>query len=114
MNFWGRLSTYFDLTPNWQLEAGVSGLMQSQDRGSRRRPSCSPTARTLTEKERRLAGLDLKLSYVPLRNNQFRSFTWGTEVLYSDNRYLFDPDWRPRQRRRVHDATSARSACIRM
>ena len=27
------------------------------------------------------------LSYKPLRNNQFKSLTWGTEVLYSDNRY---------------------------
>src|SRR5438309_108607 len=26
VNYWGRLSTYFDLTPNWQLEGGVSGL----------------------------------------------------------------------------------------
>jgi hypothetical protein len=49
----------------------------------------------LTEKERRLAGVDLKLSYVPLRNNQFRSFTWGTEMLYSDNRYLAYPDGTP-------------------
>ena len=32
---------------------------------------------------------------MPLRNNQFRSLTWGTELLYSDNRYLFDPDGTP-------------------
>ena len=25
--------------------------------------------------------------YQPLRNNQFKSLTWGTEVLYSRNRY---------------------------
>ena len=37
-------------------------------------------------------GVDFKVSYVPLQNNQFRSFTWGTELLYSDNRYLADPD----------------------
>ena len=73
-----------------------------------------PDGTTPTEQERRLAGLDLKFSYVPLRNNQFRSFTWGTEVLYSDNRYLFDPDGTARQRRRVLRRTSARSACIRM
>jgi hypothetical protein len=47
---------------------------------------------TLTEKERRVAGFDFKLSYVPLRNNQFQRLDWGTEVLYSDSRYLFDPD----------------------
>ena len=49
----------------------------------------------MTERERRLAGVDFKLSYVPLQNNQFRSFTWGTEVLYSDNRYLLDPNTVP-------------------
>ncbi len=90
-NFWGRLSTYFNLTPDWQLETGVSGLInpKTEDRGG---VLVQPNGSTLTERERRLAGVDFKLSYVPLRNNQFRSFTWGTEVLYSDNRYLFDPD----------------------
>ena len=44
------------------------------------------------ERERRIAGIDWKVSYVPLQNNQFRRFDWGTEVLYSDSRYLFDPD----------------------
>jgi hypothetical protein len=91
VNYWGRLSTYFDLTPNWQLEGGVSGLWnpKTEDRAG---VLVQPNGSTLTERERRLAGLDLKLSYIPLQNNQFRSFTWGTELLYSDNRYLFDPD----------------------
>src|ERR1017187_7674461 len=85
LDFWGRLSTYFDLTPNWQIEGGVSGLIN---------PTSGTYGQTLTpstpiEQERRVAGLDLKLSYVPLRNNQFQSLTWGTEVLYSDSRYLF-------------------------
>jgi hypothetical protein len=95
LNFWGRLSTYFDLTPDWQLESGVSGLInpKTEDRGG---ALLQPNGiSTLTEKERRLAGVDLKLSYVPLRNNQFQSFTWGTEALYSDNRYLADPDGIP-------------------
>jgi hypothetical protein len=95
LNFWGRLSTYFDLTPDWQLETGVSGLInpKTEDRGG---ALLQPNGiSTLTEKERRLAGFDVKLSYVPLRNNQFRSLTWGTEVLYSDNRYLSDPDGVP-------------------
>ena len=95
MNFWGRLSTYFDLTPDWQLETGISGLInpKTEDRGG---ALLQPNGiSTLTEKERRLAGLDVKLSYVPLQNNQFQSFTWGTEVLYSDNRYLSDPNGTP-------------------
>ena len=32
-------------------------------------------------------------AYRPLRNNQFESVVWGTEVLRSDNRYdMFAPD----------------------
>ena len=92
LNFWGRVSTYFDLTSNWQLETGVSGLInpQTEDRGG---ALVQPNGTsTLTEKQRELEGVDLKLSYVPLRNNQFESFTWGTEVLHSDGRYLSDPD----------------------
>ena len=95
LNFWGRLSTYFDLTPDWQFETGVSGLInpKTEDRGG---ALLQPNGiSTLTEKERRLAGFDVKLSYVPLQNNQFQSFTWGTEVLYSDNRYLSDPNGIP-------------------
>ncbi len=95
LSYWGRVSTYFDLTPGWQLESGISGLWNptEQDRGG---ALMQPNGvSTLTEKERRLAGLDFKLSYVPLRNNQFNSFTWGTEILFSDNNYLFDPDGGP-------------------
>ncbi len=92
LNFWSRLSTYFDLTPNWQLETGVSGLWNptTEDRGGAIVQSNGVS--TLTEKERRLAGVDWKVSYVPLRDNQFNRITWGTEVLYSDNHYLSDPD----------------------
>lgn len=92
-NFWGRLSTYFDLTPDWQLEAGVSGLWNpnTDDRGGVNALTAA-NGDPMTEHERRLAGLDFKVSYVPLRNNEFRSLTWGTELLYSDNRYLVDPD----------------------
>jgi hypothetical protein len=95
LNFWGRASTFFDLPANWQLEAGVSGLWnpKTQDRGGALLQPNGVT--TLTEKERRLAGLDFKLSYIPLRDNQFNSFTWGTEILFSDNAFLFDPDGVP-------------------
>jgi hypothetical protein len=96
LNFWGRLSTYFDLTPNWQLEAGVSGLWnpKEQDRGGMDAFTGSGGI-PMTEHERRLGGVDFKVSYVPLQNNQFRSFMWGTELLYSDNRYLADPNGVP-------------------
>ncbi|MEY2466455.1 MAG: hypothetical protein QOD03_976 [Verrucomicrobiota bacterium] len=90
-NYYGRASTYFDLTPNIQLETGISGLInpETHDRGG---ALVQPNGSTLTEHERRVAGMDLKLSYVPLRNNQFQRLDWGTELLYSDSRYLADPD----------------------
>ena len=87
LNFWGRGSTYFDLTPDVSLETGISGLFnpKTEDRGG---ALLQPDGSTFTEHERRLLGADLVLRYQPLRNNQFRSLTWGTELLYSDNRYL--------------------------
>ena len=90
-NYWGRLSTYFDLTPDISLEPGISGLWnpKTQDHGG---PFPQPDGNTFTERERRLVGADLALTWKPLRNNQFQSLTWGTEVLYSDNRYdVTDP-----------------------
>jgi hypothetical protein len=96
VNYFGRLSTYFDLTPNWQLETGISGLINPNSGEGLGGVLVQPNGvSTLTEKARRLAGFDVKLSYVPLQNNQFQSFTWGTEVLYSDNRYLSDPNGIP-------------------
>lgn len=90
LNFWSRLSTYFDLTPDVSLEPGISGLWNPHT-DSQWDPSIQPlpvsNGDTFTERERRLLGADLVLSYKPLRNNQFKSITWGTEVLYSDNRY---------------------------
>ena len=85
-NYWGRLSTYFDLTPDISFEPGVSGLWNPKtlDRGG---PLAQPDGSTLAERERRLVGADFALSWKPLRNNQFQSLTWGTEVLHSNNRY---------------------------
>ena len=85
-NFWSRLSTDFDLSPDISLEPGVSGLWNPKtiDRGG---ALAQPDGSIFTERERRLLGADLVVSYKPLRNNQFRSITWGTEVLYSDNRF---------------------------
>jgi DNA-binding protein YbaB len=96
LNFWSRLSTYFDLTPDWQTEMGVSGLFnpRTNDRGGIDAQT-GPGGLPMTEHERRLGGLDFQVRYVPLRDNQFRSLTWGTELLYSDNRYLADPDGIP-------------------
>ena len=95
LNYWGRLSTYFDLTPNVSLEPGISGLWNPKTlaqwdpalNANGTNPFPVFNGNTFTERERRLVGADLVLSWKPLRNNQFESITWGTEVLYSDNRY---------------------------
>jgi len=97
LNYWGRLSTYFDLTPNVSLEPGISGLWNpSTDAQWASNPANPPLptvdGNTYTERERRLVGVDWVLSWKPLRNNQFQTITWGTEVLYSENRYgVTDP-----------------------
>jgi hypothetical protein len=90
LNSWGRASTYFDLTPDVSLETGVSALYNphEQDRGG---VFVQPDGSTFTERRRLVVGADLALRYQPLRNNQFQSLTWGTELLYSDNRYLVNP-----------------------
>ena len=87
VNYFGRLSTSFDLSDNWQLEGGVSGLF-NPDSGNVDAQLQPNGVTSLTETKRQLVGGDLKLSYVPLRDNQFNSLTLGNEVLYSDNQYL--------------------------
>jgi hypothetical protein len=86
LNYWARLSSYFDLTPDWQAEMGVSGLFNPSTDSLNGIPTMVNDS--LIEKERRLAGVDFSLKWAPLRNNQFQSLTWGNEVLYSDNRYV--------------------------
>ena len=86
LDFWGRASTYFDLTPSISLEPGISGLLNPQT-NSPNAVFTQPDGSVFTERERRLAGIDLVLAYRPLQNNQFKSVTWGTEVLKSSNRY---------------------------
>jgi hypothetical protein len=95
LNYWGRLSTYFELTPDWQIETGVSGLINPSTGIDQGGALVQSNGSTLTQKDRLLGDWDFSLRYVPLQDNQFRSFTWGTEVLYSDNRYLDDPDGVP-------------------
>jgi hypothetical protein len=90
VNYFGRLSTYFDLSDDWQLECGTS-LLINPDSGNVEAQLAPNGLTTLTGTKRQLFGGDLKLSYVPLRDNQFNSLTWGNEVLYSDNQYLATP-----------------------
>jgi hypothetical protein len=94
LNIWGRASTYFDLTPNISLETGISGLInpQTNDRGGE---LILPDGSIYIEAQRRVLDLDVTLRYQPLRNNEFRTLTWGTELLYSDNRYRFSPNELP-------------------
>jgi len=96
LNFWGRLSSSFDLTPDVSLETGISGLINpsTNDRGGL---LVQPNGSTLIEGQRRVLGADLTVRYQPLRNNQFKSLTWGTELLYRANRYLVNPNGKPGQ-----------------
>jgi hypothetical protein len=89
LNYWGRLSTYFDLTQDISFEPGISGLWNPGTVAQWDPVVALPAVgdNTFTERERRLVGADFVLSWKPLRNNQFQTLTWGTEVLYSDNRY---------------------------
>jgi hypothetical protein len=90
VNYWGRVSTYFDVTPDISVEPGISGLWNPKT-DAQWDPAVQglPTVgvNTYTQRERRLVGADVVMSWKPLRNNQFQSVTWGTELLYSDNRY---------------------------
>ncbi len=106
LNYWGRLSTYFDLTPDISLEPGISGLWNPKTTAQWAPDPANPLfptvgGSTLTERERRLVGADLVLSWKPLRNNQFQTITWGTEVLHSDNRYDVGPSGGPVSRQSV-------------
>lgn len=94
LNYWGRLSSFFELTPDISIEPGISGLWNPRTNAQWGDPGGANPAfpidrngATFTQRERRLTGLDLVMSYKPLQSNQFTSVTWGTELLYSDNRY---------------------------
>jgi len=99
LNYWGRLSSSFDLTKDITLEPGISVLWNPSTDAQWSSPGgvnppfpMDVNNNTFTERERRLFGADLVLSYKPLASNQFQSLIWGTEVLYSDNRYdVTDP-----------------------
>lgn len=92
LTFWGRGSTTFDLTSDWSIETGVSGLSNPKtlDRGGvLALPNNTPVTlpefpgSTLKQTSRSLEGVDVSLTWKPLTINQFRSFTWGTEFLHS-------------------------------
>jgi hypothetical protein len=91
LNYWGRLSTYFDLGSSLSLEVGASGLLndRTDDRGG---VMVMPDGSTQTERRRRVAGLDFTLRYQPLANNRSRGLEWGTELLYSSSAFDFDPN----------------------
>jgi hypothetical protein len=94
LNFWTRVSTFFELSDDWQFETGLSGMMnpRSDGRASFSPATLQPNGSTITETRRSVVDLDFRLAYVPLVNNQFTSLTWGTELLWSRDRFLMDPD----------------------
>ena len=86
VNYFGRFSTYIDLAPDWQLEGGLSWLV-NPNTGNVKGELQPNGITTLTSTKRQVFDADLRLSYVPLRDNQFNSLTWGSEFLISDNGY---------------------------
>lgn len=94
LNFWTRISTFFELSDDWQFDTGLSGMMNPRSDG---RANLSPATlqrngSTVTETSRSVVDLDFKVSYVPLVDNQFTGLVWGTELLWSRDRFLIDPD----------------------
>jgi hypothetical protein len=86
LNYWSRASTYFDLTPNLNLELGVSGLWAP------RQDLVLDREATVNQRERQLAGVDLTVRYQPLAASLHRGLEWGTEYLFGRGHYEFDPD----------------------
>lgn len=74
LNYWGHLSTYFDLTPNLSLETGVSGLIDDKAEGFVTMP---------TQRNRYIGGADITLRYQPLTSTVYKGLVWGTEVLHN-------------------------------
>jgi uncharacterized coiled-coil protein SlyX len=89
LNYWSRASTYFDLTPNLNLELGVSGLWAP------RQDLALDQQATVNQRERQLAGVDLTVRYQPLAASLHRGLEWGTEYLFGRGHYEFDPDGAP-------------------
>jgi hypothetical protein len=96
LSFFGRGSTSFELTPDLSLEPGISGLLNPDtiNRGGvLALPNGDPVTlprfpgSRLSQTGRSLEGVDITLSWKPLRNNQFESIIWGTEVLRSDSSF---------------------------
>lgn len=82
INYWGRLSSYFDLTPSLNLEAGISGLADERAEGLADAP---------TQRDRYIAGTDLTLRYQPLGSTVYQGYVWGTEALYNSANFEKDP-----------------------
>ena len=91
LTFWTHLSSFWELTPNLTLEGGISGLLNDRT-DSRGGALVQADGSTLTERRRRVAGVDLTLRYQPLDAAAYRGFEWGTELLFNHGDYDFDPD----------------------
>jgi hypothetical protein len=85
LNYWGHLSTYFDLSPNLSLETGVSGLINAN----------TQSLGGVDQQSRYIGGTDITLRYQPLDSTIHRGLVWGTEMLYTSGQFGFDPDGLP-------------------
>ncbi len=89
LNYWAHLGTTLPLGKDWSLNLGVSGLLGDRAE-SRNGAFVQPDTSTLTERRRRVAGVDWLLRWAP--EGRAQSFELGGEWLYSRGDFLFDPD----------------------
>ncbi len=73
-SFLGRFTNYFDLTPNTYLEIGLSSLVGTND-------SLGFTFNQ-SHKWTYMGGLDLTLSWIPLKKAIYRGLIWRSEFFY--------------------------------
>lgn len=83
LNSWGRLSTYFDLSPNLSLETGVSGLAD---------PSAQGVGPDPEQRNRYIGAADITLRYQPLGSTVYQGWVWGTEVLANSAQFEASPN----------------------
>ncbi len=86
-NFWGRASTYFDLTPNIAIEPGFSWLFNPNATRSWRAPFCNPTATRSRNANAVCWGQILWCATSRCATISSKASPGARRCFYSDNRY---------------------------
>jgi len=78
----GHLKNYFDLSQNTYLELGLTGMMGSNNFKGFEEDSLILESNRNTK----LAGLDLTLLWEPAERSKYQSILWRTELYYADKK----------------------------